>query len=304
MKTAKKHRRPVGTSFVSSWMRRPSQGRGEARPYQRFLADEARRRRVRELLKNMDVGGALLATPDAVWTFSRPCFNRPKGEQRIAQALRPGKAYGKKIALKGRPTSGRYSQEVTFVKRASMAFRELTNLFWYKNLRAHFGAKATEPSNVLTTYLCVGSQSPVRTPFQGDFVVRVVPRAEALGYSLFALRAMAKYPNSGPRAEALGCSVFALRAMPNVETPCVICNAREPGASSSSPREVAALPKKVSTQMRPDAGDKGLLRNLEAGRDELCLVLDATPLAKAEAKLGPTKFLTQMSPAARPVWDC
>ena len=34
-------------------------------------------------------------------------------------------------------------------------------------------------------------QYRVRTPFQGDFVVRVVPRAEALGYSLFALRATA-----------------------------------------------------------------------------------------------------------------
>jgi hypothetical protein len=30
----------------------------------------------------------------------------------------------------------------------------------------------------------------IRTPFQGEFIVRVVPRAEALGYSLFALRAM------------------------------------------------------------------------------------------------------------------
>ena len=36
---------------------------------------------------------------------------------------------------------------------------------------------------------------PIRTPFQGDFVVGVVPRAEALGYSLFALRATAKCPN-------------------------------------------------------------------------------------------------------------
>jgi hypothetical protein len=31
---------------------------------------------------------------------------------------------------------------------------------------------------------------PTRTPFQGDFVVGVVPRAEALGCSLFALRAI------------------------------------------------------------------------------------------------------------------
>ena len=41
---------------------------------------------------------------------------------------------------------------------------------------------------------------PIRTPFQGDFLVRVVPRAEALGCSLFALRAIGtctrKCPNS------------------------------------------------------------------------------------------------------------
>jgi hypothetical protein len=30
----------------------------------------------------------------------------------------------------------------------------------------------------------------IRTPFQGDIVVGAVPRAEALGYSLFALRAI------------------------------------------------------------------------------------------------------------------
>jgi hypothetical protein len=61
----------------------------------------------------------------AVWTFSCVYSNRPKGEQRTAQALRPGKAYGKKIALKGRPTSGRYSQEITFGKTDSMAFQKL-----------------------------------------------------------------------------------------------------------------------------------------------------------------------------------
>jgi hypothetical protein len=31
----------------------------------------------------------------------------------------------------------------------------------------------------------------ILTPFQGEFSVRVVPRAEALGYFLFALRAIA-----------------------------------------------------------------------------------------------------------------
>ena len=49
---------------------------------------------------------------------------------------------------------------------------------------------------------------PIRTPFQGDFLVRVVPRAEALGCSLFALRAIGtrtrKCPNSTPRVLTLG----------------------------------------------------------------------------------------------------
>jgi hypothetical protein len=43
----------------------------------------------------------------------------------------------------------------------------------------------------------------VRTPFQGDFVVRIVPRAEALGCFLLALQAigthMRKCPNSSGR---------------------------------------------------------------------------------------------------------
>jgi len=77
---------------------------------------------------------------------------------------------------------------------------ETTNLFWYKNLRAQFRAKETRPSNVTTTF-CVPGQSPVRTPFQGDSLVRVIPRAEALGYSLIALRATAKCPNSSGRCK-------------------------------------------------------------------------------------------------------
>jgi hypothetical protein len=40
-----------------------------------------------------------------VLTLSRACFNRPKGEHRIAQGFSPGKLFPKKrIALKGRPT--------------------------------------------------------------------------------------------------------------------------------------------------------------------------------------------------------
>ena len=42
----------------------------------------------------------------------------------------------------------------------------------------------------------------ILTPFQGEFAVRVVPRAEALGYFLFALRATVKRPNSINRRRA------------------------------------------------------------------------------------------------------
>jgi hypothetical protein len=78
---------------------------------------------------------------------------------------------------------------------------QTTNLFWYKNLRAQLGPRETGPSNVITTYFRVPGQFPVRTPFQGDSVVRVIPRAEALGYSLIALRATAKCPNSSGRCK-------------------------------------------------------------------------------------------------------
>jgi len=73
----------------------------------------------------------------------------------------------------------------------------------------------------------------IRPPFQGDLVVRLIPRAEALG-----------------------CSVFALRAMQNVEAPWgVICNAREPGAASSSAPGVAdIIGNKFLPRMRPATG--------------------------------------------------
>src|SRR5207237_5025043 len=48
----------------------------------------------------------------------------------------------------------------------------------------------------------------IRTPFQGDFLVRVDPRAEALGCFLCALRAIGthtrKSPNYSPRCSQRG----------------------------------------------------------------------------------------------------
>src|SRR5580698_2317492 len=54
-----------------------------------------------------------------------------------------------------------------------------------------------------------------RTPFQGDFLVRVVPRAEALGCFQFARRALGtrtrKCPNSSPGTSCLATIVLSLR---------------------------------------------------------------------------------------------
>ena len=52
-----------------------------------------------------------------VWTFSCACFNRPKGEQRIAQAFRPGNHTNKELALKGRPSES-LSMNVAFGNHA------------------------------------------------------------------------------------------------------------------------------------------------------------------------------------------
>ena len=125
-----------------------------------------------------------------------PCsldnLHRPKGENRTAQAFRPGKAYEKKIALKGPPTSGRYAQKVAFVKSDSMAFQKQKSA---GTIRCERDWAIKHNNNISLRWQPV----PVRPPFQGDSVVRVVPRAEALGYSLFALRATPKCPNSRGR---------------------------------------------------------------------------------------------------------
>jgi len=127
--------------------------------------------------------------------WSLDILHRPKGEQRIPQAFRPGKAYGKKIALKGRPTFERYSQKRTFAKRDWITFSETPYLFWRKNLRAQLGERETGPSIPITTYLCVcglfgrpreavlRGMPMKKAPrgglecFQGDSLLRVVPSA-------------------------------------------------------------------------------------------------------------------------------
>ena len=68
---------------------------------------------------------------------------RPKGKEKTAQGFSPGKAHGKRIALKGRPTTRRISRNNVF-ESDSMAFRG--------EGCAQLGAKSSGPSNRATTY--------------------------------------------------------------------------------------------------------------------------------------------------------
>ena len=49
---------------------------------------------------------------------------------------------------------------------------------------------------------------PILTPFQGDFLVRVVPKAEALGCSLFALRAIGTRTRKCPNSTGGACNLL------------------------------------------------------------------------------------------------
>jgi hypothetical protein len=82
-----------------------------------------------------------------------------------------------------------------------MAFQKLTKLFLRISSERRSARRSfveTKPLHI-TVYIYVVANA-IRTPFQGDFLVRVVPRAEALGCFLFARRALGtrtiKCPNS------------------------------------------------------------------------------------------------------------
>src|SRR5207249_324784 len=84
----------------------------------------------------------------------------------------------------------------TFVESDSMAFQSefpqnagTATDPSQRRPRAQSGRKGTGASNTIKIYLYVVANA-IRTPFQGDFLVHVAPRAEALGCSLFALRAI------------------------------------------------------------------------------------------------------------------
>jgi len=120
--------------------------------------------------------------PRKVWFGNFLCiFESPEGRKQNSPGLQAWEGLRKKIALKGRQTSGRYSQNVTFVKSDSMAFQK-------QNLRVQLGAKETGPSNVITTYLCVGRQSLFGRPFRASPLCVRPPGPNAFGPGLFSVR--------------------------------------------------------------------------------------------------------------------
>ena len=101
-------------------------------------------------------------------------LGRPKGENRIAHWLQPWED-GPERNRPERAAEGRsLFPKITFVE-----------------------------SDLHTTAHIYVVVNAIRTPFHGDFLVRVVPRAEALGCFLFARRAFGtrtrKCPNSRAR---------------------------------------------------------------------------------------------------------
>jgi hypothetical protein len=71
----------------------------------------------------------------------------------------------------------------------------------------------TEPSHI-TAYIYVVVNA-IRTPFQGDFLVRVVPRAQALGCFLFARRALGTRTRKCPKLQSRHFVPGYYRAVPS-----------------------------------------------------------------------------------------
>jgi len=207
MKTPKKLRRSVGTSSASSWIRTPLARPRRSSALPKFLAQmgaAAGRRGTAE--KHRSWRGVARTSRCSLDIFS-PVFQPPEGRRENS----PGRlryAAARPNLAAGSPAS--CGRDVGFAESGLQAWEGLR-----KENRPERAAdfRALFPKNAF-----VESDS-IQTPFEGDFVVRLIPRAEALG-----------------------CSVFALRAMPNVETPLgVVCNARSLGGPSSSPAEIAAI---------------------------------------------------------------
>jgi hypothetical protein len=85
----------------------------------------------------------------------------------------------------------------------------------------------------ITAYIYVVVHA-IRTRFQGDFLVRVVPRAEALGCFLFARRALGTRTRRCPNSSALQRQLSALlhfeaqqaKPMASASVQCVTSNKR------------------------------------------------------------------------------
>jgi hypothetical protein len=106
--------------------------------------------------------------------------NRPKGEQRTAQAFRPGKDTHNELALKGRPNRD-WSQ------------RGDTLLFAF-HVCGRFHRLCTRISLVRPPHSAVPS---------GRFCLGRLPRPEGLGCSVFALRAIRPSASNSKRGSAL-----------------------------------------------------------------------------------------------------
>ena len=263
MKTTKKLRRSVGTSSASSWIRTPLARPRRSSALPKLLAQigaAADRRGTAE--KHRSWRGVARTSRCSLDIFS-PVFQPPEGRRENSPGLQAWEGLRKQNRPERAADFRALFPKGNFVKRDSIAFRELTNLFWYKNLRARFGAKQTEPSNVITTYLCVGSQSPVRTPFQGDFVVRVVPRPErfrawAILCSPFGRWRNVQTPVPGLKPWAVLFSPFGLCQMSKLHG----ASFAMPSARGSKqfPSRNRGVIEEVSTQMRPAAGRRGTAR--------------------------------------------
>jgi hypothetical protein len=124
--------------------------------------------------------------PLEFWTSSRACFNRLKGENRTAQGFSPGNDGQNEIALKGRPT--RIGSQCIDMSLLHL----IVQVYFAPNCTRSFPYETPSSRFRLTSSL---EKTPVsRPPFQGDSLSVRLPRAEALGYCVFALRAIPVQP--------------------------------------------------------------------------------------------------------------
>jgi hypothetical protein len=118
-----------------------------------------------------------------VWTFSCACSNRRKGEQRIAQAFRPGNHAHKEIALKGRPPES-LSMNVALGNHAWQSAALSGRIY----RRCFPRAEAPTPQSLRRGTRFQDTGAPKRS--EGG-----------LGCCLLALRAIAECPNSRDEAK-------------------------------------------------------------------------------------------------------